>query len=464
MTRLLLVRHGQSTWNAEGRWQGHSDPPLSQSVNARRAGGDHGAELGSPRCSARSSGRRPPSLWRLRADASWSCHRCANATWEWEGLTRGDRHTDSRDARGPREPTRVRERRVALGLGAARARGDPRRAWRRRDRPDRHARRRHPDRRAPPDTPSAPIPNLGGRWLVADGDTPSSATVRRLSTPTTPPSPMPGRMKATARAPLEWRTSWRAVRVPRIRASATGSRMVGPPEAGRRRCPTLSWRRSSATSTPPMPVSTPCATPPVASLRALPAWARAVPTRPGLERDAAYDVTRRRLAALDIGQTRCASGVRTCGPMPPRNPGRPRERDQRRKRARHVDATGRRSTTSAASRSPTTSKYRSSSTGERRWPSRSTGPRPSSRWAWPPAPLLTKAGHGAAAQGSTTRCSTATSWRRRGMTLSARVRSWPRSSGAPAAWPTSSPPSRPSRTKPSAPTLPGALVVAGRPG
>jgi probable phosphoglycerate mutase len=28
-TRLLLVRHGQSTWNANGRWQGHADPPLS---------------------------------------------------------------------------------------------------------------------------------------------------------------------------------------------------------------------------------------------------------------------------------------------------------------------------------------------------------------------------------------------------------------------------------------------------
>jgi broad specificity phosphatase PhoE len=27
--RLLLVRHGQSVWNAEGRWQGHADPPLS---------------------------------------------------------------------------------------------------------------------------------------------------------------------------------------------------------------------------------------------------------------------------------------------------------------------------------------------------------------------------------------------------------------------------------------------------
>jgi probable phosphoglycerate mutase len=29
VTRVLLLRHGQSTWNAEGRWQGRSDPPLS---------------------------------------------------------------------------------------------------------------------------------------------------------------------------------------------------------------------------------------------------------------------------------------------------------------------------------------------------------------------------------------------------------------------------------------------------
>lgn len=29
MTRLLLVRHGESTWNADGRWQGQADPPLS---------------------------------------------------------------------------------------------------------------------------------------------------------------------------------------------------------------------------------------------------------------------------------------------------------------------------------------------------------------------------------------------------------------------------------------------------
>lgn len=28
--RLLLVRHGESVWNAEGRWQGSADPPLSE--------------------------------------------------------------------------------------------------------------------------------------------------------------------------------------------------------------------------------------------------------------------------------------------------------------------------------------------------------------------------------------------------------------------------------------------------
>jgi broad specificity phosphatase PhoE len=28
-THLIMIRHGQSTWNADGRWQGHADPPLS---------------------------------------------------------------------------------------------------------------------------------------------------------------------------------------------------------------------------------------------------------------------------------------------------------------------------------------------------------------------------------------------------------------------------------------------------
>ncbi|MCC5953154.1 MAG: histidine phosphatase family protein [Acidimicrobiia bacterium] len=29
MTSLLVLRHGQSEWNAQGRWQGQADPPLT---------------------------------------------------------------------------------------------------------------------------------------------------------------------------------------------------------------------------------------------------------------------------------------------------------------------------------------------------------------------------------------------------------------------------------------------------
>ncbi len=41
-TRVLLVRHGQSEWNADGRWQGQADPPLTdlgrhQALHASRS-------------------------------------------------------------------------------------------------------------------------------------------------------------------------------------------------------------------------------------------------------------------------------------------------------------------------------------------------------------------------------------------------------------------------------------------
>ncbi|HEY8094033.1 MAG TPA: histidine phosphatase family protein [Acidimicrobiales bacterium] len=37
-TRVLVIRHGQSTWNAAGRWQGHADAPLTDLGRAQAAG------------------------------------------------------------------------------------------------------------------------------------------------------------------------------------------------------------------------------------------------------------------------------------------------------------------------------------------------------------------------------------------------------------------------------------------
>ncbi|MFZ6004273.1 MAG: histidine phosphatase family protein [Actinomycetota bacterium] len=42
MTRVLLIRHGQSEWNADGRWQGQADPALTdlgrhQAMHASRS-------------------------------------------------------------------------------------------------------------------------------------------------------------------------------------------------------------------------------------------------------------------------------------------------------------------------------------------------------------------------------------------------------------------------------------------
>jgi broad specificity phosphatase PhoE len=53
VTRILLVRHGQSEWNAAGRWQGRADPPLTaagrrQAVEATEAIGIVDAIAASP--------------------------------------------------------------------------------------------------------------------------------------------------------------------------------------------------------------------------------------------------------------------------------------------------------------------------------------------------------------------------------------------------------------------------------
>lgn len=43
MLNLLLARHGQSEWNAAGRWQGQADPPLSDLGRAQARAAAHQA-------------------------------------------------------------------------------------------------------------------------------------------------------------------------------------------------------------------------------------------------------------------------------------------------------------------------------------------------------------------------------------------------------------------------------------
>ena len=57
MTTFLLVRHGQSVWNAERRWQGQANPPLSnlgriQAMEAGRAIGQVDLIISSPQVRA----------------------------------------------------------------------------------------------------------------------------------------------------------------------------------------------------------------------------------------------------------------------------------------------------------------------------------------------------------------------------------------------------------------------------
>ena len=43
--RILLARHGETPWNAEGRYQGQIDIPLSPVGEAQARGGDQAAGL-----------------------------------------------------------------------------------------------------------------------------------------------------------------------------------------------------------------------------------------------------------------------------------------------------------------------------------------------------------------------------------------------------------------------------------
>ena len=94
MLRLLMLRHAQSTWNAEGRWQGHADPPLS-------AEGKQTAKAAAPQYSHISRIVSSPLLRatetaEIIAESSGSSHIATHPglterdLGEWTGLTRSE--------------------------------------------------------------------------------------------------------------------------------------------------------------------------------------------------------------------------------------------------------------------------------------------------------------------------------------------------------------------------------------
>ena len=179
--RLLLVRHGQSVWNAEGRWQGQADPPLS-------ALGEEQAREAAPRLAALGFARIVASdLQRARRTAEIVAEALGLPVevdpdlreidvGDWTGMTRAEI-----EARWPGELAAWSEGRSESTMGGesrahltARARSTILRVAAEAS-PGDHvllvshgALIRNLDRSLglPPQT----IPNLAGRWYESDGN------------------------------------------------------------------------------------------------------------------------------------------------------------------------------------------------------------------------------------------------------------------------------------------------------
>lgn len=92
-TDILLLRHAESEWNAEGRWQGRADPPLS--AEGRAAAVRAGALLPPFAAAVSSDLARARDTARLIAGAStsiclaWATPLLAErSVGPWQGLTR----------------------------------------------------------------------------------------------------------------------------------------------------------------------------------------------------------------------------------------------------------------------------------------------------------------------------------------------------------------------------------------
>lgn len=111
--RLLLVRHGQSTWNVEGRWQGQADPPLSPLGEAQaREAAEHLRDVAFDGVAASDLQRARRTAELLAGALGLGAIALDEGlrerdVGEWSGLTRADI-----DARWPGRLQAWRERRV----------------------------------------------------------------------------------------------------------------------------------------------------------------------------------------------------------------------------------------------------------------------------------------------------------------------------------------------------------------
>jgi broad specificity phosphatase PhoE len=173
MARILLVRHGQSEWNASGRWQGQADPPLSelgeeQAVAAARALGMVDAIYASDLVRAHHTAELVAA--QLGSDVVVAPNLRERSAGEWEGRTRAEieagwpGYLDNHLRPAGYEPDASVLERVMTALDAIAAAHDG----------DvlvitHGGVVRVVERHLGGDDADGLIPNLGGRWLEHDG-------------------------------------------------------------------------------------------------------------------------------------------------------------------------------------------------------------------------------------------------------------------------------------------------------
>ena len=178
-TRLLLVRHGESTWNADGRWQGQADPPLSALGEQQAAdAAAHVDAVDAVWSSDLARARRTAEIiaHERGVDVRIDARLRERDAGEWQGYTRAEIEERWPGALDSGRPARgVRDRRQAARPGARRPRRHRRRP-RPRDGAGRRARRCRPGPRASfrggsPRAPFEPRRPLAGprRRRGADG-------------------------------------------------------------------------------------------------------------------------------------------------------------------------------------------------------------------------------------------------------------------------------------------------------